>query len=76
MDPKDLILMGTCVKKYRDQGVYVVGCPPGETAPLWSIQNREDSDKREMTARTRESEAENTRRFLEYAKKKKEKANL
>jgi len=76
IDPKNLILFGDCVKKYRDRGVYVVGCPPGETAPLWSIQNREDSEKRVSTPRTRESEAENTARFIEYAKKKKEKDGL
>jgi len=76
VDPKNLILFGDCVKKYRDQGVFIEGCPPGESAPLWSIQNREDSDKRVRSDRTRESEAENTRRFIEYAKGLKKKAGL
>ena len=40
--PEDLILMGTCAKKYHDQGIYVGGCPPGEPFPAWAIIDRKD----------------------------------
>ena len=44
-DPKDIILIGDCLKKWRGQGVYIAGCPPGERYAIWSIMNREDSEK-------------------------------
>ncbi len=42
VDPKDLILVGDCLKKYRGQGIFAGGCPPGEAIPLWSIIDRTD----------------------------------
>jgi uncharacterized protein (DUF362 family) len=38
--PEKLILVGDCLKKFRNQGIYVEGCPPGEPAPCWSIVDR------------------------------------
>ena len=35
-----LILVGDCLKKYRDKGLHVEGCPPGEPAPHWAIVDR------------------------------------
>jgi uncharacterized protein (DUF362 family) len=40
VEPRDLILMGDCVKKYRDHGLYVSGCPPIEMEPAWTIMDR------------------------------------
>ena len=37
---KDLILIGDCTKKYRDQGVFFAGCPPHEPEPFWAIVDR------------------------------------
>jgi uncharacterized protein (DUF362 family) len=76
VEPQDLILMGDCVKKHRNQGIFVDGCPPGESFPLWSIIDREDSDKKVLIDRTKESEAENTKIFIEYARGLREKADL
>src|SRR4030042_1662200 len=44
-DPKDIILIGDCLKKWRGKGVYIAGCPPGERYAIWAIKNREDSEK-------------------------------
>lgn len=38
--PEKLILVGDCLKKFRNQGIYVEGCPPGEPVPCWSIVDR------------------------------------
>jgi len=38
--PEKLILVGDCLKKFRSQGIYVEGCPPGEPAPCWTIVDR------------------------------------
>ena len=38
--PEELILMGDCVKKYRDKGIFVEGCPPLEMQPTWTIADR------------------------------------
>jgi hypothetical protein len=40
IDPDKLILVGDCLKKYRKQGCWAGGCPPGEPFPLWSILDR------------------------------------
>ena len=29
----NLILFGNCLKKYKDKGIYVAGCPPTEYEP-------------------------------------------
>ena len=42
IDPKKLILHGDCLKKFRDQGVFVGGCPPAEPHPVWAIVDRKD----------------------------------
>lgn len=42
IDPKKLILHGDCLKKYRDQGVFIGGCPPAEPHPVWAIVDRKD----------------------------------
>lgn len=38
--PKNLILMGDCTKKFRSQGIFVPGCPPGEPHLQWAIVDR------------------------------------
>ena len=73
VDHKDLILFGDCVRKHREQGVFIEGCPPAESASPWSIINRIDSEKMIRTPRTRESEAAYTKPFIEHAKKLKKK---
>ena len=73
--PEDMILVGDCLKKHRGVGIFCAGCPPMEGLPLFCILNRQDSEKREATPRSRESEAANTKAFLEHAKKLKEKAD-
>lgn len=42
IDPKNLILVGNCLAKYRGQGVHVRGCPPAEPHVCWAIADRED----------------------------------
>ena len=42
---KDLILVGKCLEKYRDQGVYCGGCPPMAFGPIFGITKREDQEE-------------------------------
>jgi uncharacterized protein (DUF362 family) len=42
---KDLILVGKCVEKFRDQGVFVGGCPPMAFGPVFAILKREDQEE-------------------------------
>lgn len=66
---KDIILLGDCLKKWRGQGVYVAGCPPGERYPIWSIINRADSENYVPGSRNTETEAEEARLVMEYVEK-------
>jgi uncharacterized protein (DUF362 family) len=54
--PEDLILLGDCVKKYRDHGLFVSGCPPVEMEPTWTIMDRKFGE--DPTKSTREYEQE------------------
>jgi uncharacterized protein (DUF362 family) len=65
-DPKDIILLGDCLKKFRGQGVYINGCPPGERYPIWSILNRSDAANYARESRNQESEAEEARLIMDY----------
>jgi len=49
--PKNLILLGDCVKKYRNQGIFVQGCPPGEPHLQWAIVDRVNIDDIELERR-------------------------
>jgi hypothetical protein len=42
---KDLILVGKCLEKYRDEGIYCGGCPPFAFAPIFAITKREDQEE-------------------------------
>ncbi len=42
---KDLILVGKCVERWRDQGVFVGGCPPMAFGPVYAILKREDQEE-------------------------------
>ena len=42
IEPKNLILVGDCLKEYRGQGIYAGGCPPFAPLPLWAIIHRRD----------------------------------
>jgi len=78
--PKDLIIVGKCLTKYRDSGlgVYVEGCPPQEGSILRAIREREDAKLRggDGFTRRRFSSAERAARwqaFAEYQRELKEK---
>ena len=83
VQPRDLILVGECLKKYRDQGVFVPGCPPGGGGVITGITKRAASESygREVdmgpgeyeVTRTAVSSAESVRGWREYQKKLKEK---
>jgi uncharacterized protein (DUF362 family) len=45
--PENLILMGDCVKKFRDKGLFVSGCPPFEMEPCWTIMDRKFNESME-----------------------------
>ncbi len=53
VDKQNIILIGNCVKKYRDRGVYVDGCPPLEPFPLWAVVDRKDYTDIEQLDRER-----------------------
>ncbi len=69
---KDLILVGNCLKKWRDQGVLVEGCPPGggTGSAVYAIVNRaEQPAPTGPRARTAQSVADGKRDFLAYQRK-------
>ena len=74
-DPRDIILFGDCLKKWRGQGVYISGCPPGERYPVASILNRKDSDSIAREKRNMETEAEEARLINEYVLKLKQESD-
>jgi len=86
VDPKNLILCGDCLKRFRDQGkgIPVEGCPPGETTPLRTIINRTEQKRNvegvrdsgfteDMVLRTAESTSRDMEPFIEYEKKLRDK---
>jgi hypothetical protein len=73
-DKKDIILLGDCVKKWRGQGVYISGCPPGERYPLAAITTRKDTETISKEKRNMETEAEESRQINEYVQKLKAEA--
>jgi uncharacterized protein (DUF362 family) len=68
-DKKDIILMGDCLKKWRGQGVYISGCPPGERYPVAAITTRKDSETISSEKRNTETEAEEARQINDYVQK-------
>ncbi|HUW64349.1 MAG TPA: DUF362 domain-containing protein [Spirochaetia bacterium] len=42
VEPKNLILCGTCLAKHRDKGIWIKGCPPGEPSVVWAIVDRQE----------------------------------
>jgi len=80
VDPKDLIIVGKCLAKYRDsgQGIYVEGCPPQEGGILRAIREREEAKlwRGDTIPRRRfspESWAARWQPFVEYQRELKEK---
>ena len=69
--PDQLILVGDCLKKYREQGAYAKGCPPPEPYPLWSIVDRQDYV--DFPPWVRERMAKEEKLFIEHQKELKEK---
>ena len=49
--PENLILMGDCVKKYRKEGIFIEGCPPGEPHLMWGIVDRVNVNEQEVARR-------------------------
>jgi len=64
VNPKDLVLVGDCLKKYRGQGSLAGGCPPAEPFPLWAIIDRKDHT--EIGPGFRERMAVEARQFEDY----------
>jgi uncharacterized protein (DUF362 family) len=66
--PEELILIGDCVKRFRDQGIFVGGCPPAEPFPYWAITDR----RLDFTGDLRARMAAEAPIFVEYMKKMRE----
>lgn len=58
IDPKNLILCGTCLIKHRDKGIWIKGCPPGEPAVVWAIVDRQEQIDPPDNVRERMAEEE------------------
>ena len=63
---------GSYLKKYRDQGIFIAGCPPFEYEPAWSIIDR--YYEYEFTEERGDKYMKEIANFVEYLKKEKEKA--
>jgi len=64
---KDLIIIGDCLRKYRGQGSFAIGCPPLEPFPLWAIIDRRDHT--EMGPDFRDRMAADAKAFDDYMAK-------
>jgi hypothetical protein len=64
VEPRDLILVGDCVKKYRDQGLFVPGCPPIEMEPTWTIMDRVFREDPSTFTHEYETELETFQRYV------------
>jgi len=42
VDPKNIVLHGDCLIKYRCKGVFIVGCSPAKPHPAWAIVDRKN----------------------------------
>ena len=67
IDPKKLILVGDCLKKYRGKGAFAKGCPPAEPYPLWAIVDRKDYV--DIPPDVRERMAAEEKPFVDHMKK-------
>ena len=69
VDPNNIILVGDCLRRFRDKGVghWVGNCPPLEPHVLWTIVDRRDFT--ELEPDTRERMAREEGRWLAYIDK-------
>ena len=65
---KDTIFIGDCLKKYRSQGVFAGGCPPGEPYALFTIIDRKDYWEASQGAEVREKFEPHMESFNAYMK--------
>jgi hypothetical protein len=73
---KDLILVGDCTRKYRDQGMFIHGCPPHEPEPFWAIiDGRTYQGPEDMDFDLRARMAEEREIFKDYMKSLRDKSN-
>jgi len=72
---KNLILVGDCVKKYRDQGIWIAGCPPIEPFPIYGILDRIPMVTTEQGAALRPRNDADIPKLNKYMYQEKEKRN-
>jgi len=69
--PRDLVLFGNCIpEKFRDQGLFVSGCPPGEVQPAWAIMDRQIFER---SKQPRDWLGREMQIFIDYVTKRSEK---
>jgi len=67
--PKDLILVGDCLRKYRDKGVFVQGCPPHDPDVLWATVDRKGyKGPEDMDFDLRARMAKEAKIFMDYVR--------
>jgi uncharacterized protein (DUF362 family) len=72
--PKDLILVGDCLRKHRDKGIFVQGCPPHDPDALWAtVDRRSYKGPEDMDFDLRARMAEEAKIFMDYVRNLREK---
>ncbi|MFC2045728.1 DUF362 domain-containing protein [Chloroflexota bacterium] len=82
VDPKDIIIVGNCAKKWADKGIFSPGCPPNEGGvfrPIIERRNMEDIMNERMKtmgigSRSAEQCASVSDPMVEYSRKMREQA--
>ncbi len=72
VDPRNVILVGDCNKKFRGKGVMAGGCPPAEPFIIFSILDRKDFIEHEDSAYLRGRYEEICSNFRNYMHKMRE----
>lgn len=69
--PKDkLILHGNCLRKWRDQGIFIEGCPPGEINLYMTIMDGKNPQPDEAETMIRPRMAQDEPIWIDYVMKK------
>jgi hypothetical protein len=70
---KNYVFVGDCLKKYRDQGLFAIGCPPVEPGILYTIIDHKNYNFEGKSSDERDRYERDVEVFQSYIKDRKKK---